>query len=169
MDVTMRQRWSKSILRTGHHTWVLLSITTRSHSEMEATGISAQALMALRPGCEDTLEKHHLASPRQTMQVEDAAYSLFGIFSLSLPVTYGERDKGLDRLLAQLLTSSWDMSILPWTGRSGNFNGCLPPGTSVFSWLPTSHIPQPSPTPKWESLLIDFARSTSPCLPGQSE
>ena len=112
-------------------------------SEMEeATGVSARALMTLRPDLDDIREKLRLASTRQTTLVEDAAYSLLGIFSASLPIMYGEGDKALGRLSAQLLTSSGDTSILAWTGRPGGFNSCLPAGITVFSQSPTSHIPQ---------------------------
>jgi hypothetical protein len=111
-------------------------------SEMEeATRVPARALMALRPGLDDIREKLRLASTRQTTRVEDAAYSLLGIFSMSLPVVYGEGDKALGRFLAQLLTSSGDPSILAWTGPSGNFNSCLPTNIAVFNSLPTTHIP----------------------------
>ena len=49
-------------------------------SEMEqATGVSAQQLMALRPSL-SIREKLRLASTRSTTRVEDAAYSLLGIF-----------------------------------------------------------------------------------------
>jgi hypothetical protein len=112
-------------------------------SEMEeATGVSARALMALRPGVDDIREKLCLASRRETTLVEDAAYSLLGIFSISLPVVYGEGDQALGRLLGQLLTSSGDTSILAWIGKSGSFNSCLPTNITVFSQLPTLHIPQ---------------------------
>jgi hypothetical protein len=107
----------------------------------EVTRVSAEALMALRPGLDDIREKLRLASTRQTTRVEDAAYSLLGIFSMSLPVVYGEGDKALGRFLAQLLTSSGDSSILAWTGRSGSFNSCLPVNIAVFDQLPTTHIP----------------------------
>ena len=111
-------------------------------SEMEeATGVSAQALMALRPGLDDIREKLRLASTRQTTRVEDTAYSLLGIFSMSLGIVYGEGDKALGRFLAQLLTSSGDTSILAWTGRSGGLNSCLPANIVVFDQLPTTHIP----------------------------
>ena len=111
-------------------------------SEMEeATGVSARALMALRPGLGDIREKLRLASTRQTTRVEDAAYSLLGIFSMSLPIVYGEGNKALGRFLAQLLTSSGDTSILAWTGNSGRFNSCLPADIAVFHQLSTMHIP----------------------------
>ena len=112
-------------------------------SEMEeATGVSARALMGLQPGIDVIREKLCLASQRETTLVEDAAYSLLGIFSASLPIVYGEGNKALRRLLAQLLTSAGDTSILAWTGKSGNFNSCLPADITVFNQLPTSHIPQ---------------------------
>ncbi|KAF8139679.1 hypothetical protein EV363DRAFT_1310308 [Boletus edulis] len=111
-------------------------------SEMEeATGISAQSLTALRPGKHDIREKLCLASQRETTFFEDAAYSLLGIFSISLPIVYGEGDHALGRLLAQLLTNSGDTTILAWAGKSGSFNSCLPSNIAVFSELPSSHIP----------------------------
>jgi hypothetical protein len=113
-------------------------------SEMEEAtnaNVSAQALKALRPGLEGIREKLCLASRRETTLVEDAAYSLLGIFSVSLPILYGEGDRALGQLLARLLTCSGDTSILAWTGRSGTFNSCLPACITVFDDLPTSHIP----------------------------
>ncbi|KAF8546292.1 hypothetical protein OG21DRAFT_1380898, partial [Imleria badia] len=59
-------------------------------------------------------EKLRLASTRRTTWIEDAVYSLLGIFSLSFPVVYGEGDGALGRLLARLLMSSGDTSILAW-------------------------------------------------------
>ena len=72
--------------------------------------------------------------------VEDAAYSLLGIFSVSLWVVYGEGDQALGQLLAQLLTSLGDTGILAWTGRSGSFNSCLLTDIIVFKQVLSSHI-----------------------------
>ena len=108
----------------------------------KATGVSARPLMDLRPGSDNIREKLCLASRRETTRVEDAAYSLFGIFAVTLPIVYGEGDHALGRLLAQLLPSSGDTSILAWTGQSGSFNSCLPARIAVFNQMPTSHIPR---------------------------
>ncbi|KAF8430755.1 hypothetical protein L210DRAFT_3363599, partial [Boletus edulis BED1] len=85
-------------------------------SEMEqTTGVSAEQLMALRPGLSSIREKLRLASTRRTTWVEDAAYSLLGIFSaIGIPAIYGEGEASLGRLLANVLTRSGDMSILAW-------------------------------------------------------
>ena len=130
-------------------------------SEMEeATGVSAQALMSLRPGLDDIREKLRLASRRETTLVEDEAYSLLGIFSMSLSVVYGEGDKALGRFLAQLLTSSGDTSILAWTGRSGSFNSCLPTNIAVFNRPPTTHIPPALERAEMDVITAKLRRSS---------
>ena len=82
-------------------------------SEMEqATGISAERLKALRPGLSNIREKLRLASTRTTTKVEDAAYSLIGIFeAASLIANYGEGETSLGRLLANVLTRSGDVGL----------------------------------------------------------
>ncbi|KAF8435496.1 hypothetical protein L210DRAFT_2531246 [Boletus edulis BED1] len=112
-------------------------------SEMErATGISAQQLKELRPGLSSIWEKLRLASTRRTTWVEDAAYSLLGIFSaIGIPAIYGEGEASLGRLLANVLTRSGDASILAWTGDSSRFNSCLPARITVFNGPATSHPP----------------------------
>ena len=114
-------------------------------SEMEqATGVSAQKLMALRPGLSSIREKLRLASTRQTTLVEDTAYSLLGIFSVAgISAIYGEGENALGRLLAHILAGSGDASILSWTGQSGGYNSCLPAHITVFNQSATSHLPLP--------------------------
>ena len=147
---TFQEYHASKVVRFYTEDWKLyLNLDIPNHKESpeiiaemeEATHVSAQTLMALRPGLDDIREKLRLASTRQTTRVEDAAYSLLGIFSMSLSVVYGEGDKALGRFLAQLLTSSGDTSILAWAGRSGSFNSCLPADIAVFKQLPTTHIP----------------------------
>ena len=131
-------------------------------SEMEeATGVWAPALTVLRPGLDDIREKLRLASTRQTTLVEDVAYSLFGIFSTSLPVVYGEGDQAHGRLLAQLLTSSGNASILAWTGESGSFNSCLPSNITVFNQLPPPHIPLAMPRTEMENTIAGLGACSS--------
>ncbi|KAF8435996.1 hypothetical protein L210DRAFT_3549787 [Boletus edulis BED1] len=116
-------------------------------SEMEqATGVSAEQLVALRPGLSSIREKLHLASTRRTTRVEDAAYSLLGIFSaIGISAIYGEGEASLGRLLANVLTRSGDVSIIAWTGESSPFNSCLPARITVYNEPATSHLPAPIP------------------------
>jgi hypothetical protein len=124
-------------------------------SEMEqATGVAAQQLMALRPGLTSIREKLCLASTRQTTRVEDAAYSLLGIFSVSgINPIYGEGEKSLGLLLAHVLTGSGDVSILAWTGESGRYNSCLPAYIAVFNEPATSLLPRPIQDAEMERMI----------------
>ncbi|KAF8135597.1 hypothetical protein EV363DRAFT_1256153 [Boletus edulis] len=124
-------------------------------SEMEqATGVSAQQLMALSPGLSSIREKLRLASTRTTTWVEDAAYSLLGIFSaIGIPAIYGEGEASLGRLLANLMTRSGDAGILAWTGESSHFNSCLPARINVFDGPAASHLPSPISDPEMEHII----------------
>jgi len=154
---TLQEYIASKIIHFYTEDWTLyLDLELANHkespeviSEMEhATGVSAQHLMALRPGLSSIREKLRLASTRQTTLVEDAAYSLLGIFSVtSIPAIYGEGEGSLGRLLANVLTVSGDVSILAWTGESGSFNSCLPAYITVFNGPATSHLPPPIDDP----------------------
>ena len=159
---TLQEYHASKVVRFYTEDWTpYLNLDIYNHKESpeiisemeEATSISAQDLMSLRPGLDDIREKLRLASTRKTTRVEDAAYSLLGIFSVSLPILYGEGDKALGQLLAQLLTSSGDTSILAWTGKSGSFNSCLPTNIAVFSLSQISHIPPAIPELDMETAI----------------
>ena len=120
----------------------------------QATGISAERLKALRPGLSNIREKLRLASTRTTTKVEDAAYSLIGIFeAASLIANYGEGEISLGRLLANVLTRSGDVDILAWTGESSEFNSCLPSRVAVYNGPATSHTPSSIPNTEMEHLI----------------
>ena len=166
---TFQQYHASKVVRFYTKDWKLyMNLDIPNHkespeiiSEMEgATGLSAKTLMALRPGLDDIREKLYLASTRRTTLVEDAAYSLLGIFSMSLPVVYGEGDHALGRLLARLLPSSGDTSILAWTGKSGSFNSCLPTNITVFKQLSPSHIPPAIANTEMEQLIATLRASS---------
>ena len=148
---TLQEYIAAKIIRFYTEDWTpYLNLDTSNHkdsskvvSETEkATGVSAQQLTGLHPGLSSIREKLRLASMRQTTMVEDAAYSLLGIFSIAgIPAIYGEGENALGRLLAHILAGSGDTSILAWTGLSGDFNSCLPAHITVFDRPTTSHLP----------------------------
>ncbi|KAN0088011.1 hypothetical protein V8E55_006632 [Tylopilus felleus] len=147
---TFQEYHASKVVRFYTKDWTLyLNLDVPNHkespaiiSEMQAvTGVSARVLMALRPGLNDIREKLYLASTRHATRVEDAAYSLLGIFSMTLTASYGEGDRSLGRLLAHLLPSSGDTGILAWSGKSGTFNSCLPANITVFNQRSPPHLP----------------------------
>ncbi|KAG9314864.1 hypothetical protein JVU11DRAFT_3961 [Chiua virens] len=154
---TFQEYHASKVVRFYNDDWTLYrNLDAPNHkmspeivSEMEeATGVSTDALTALQPGLDNIREKLCLASQRETTVPEDAAYALFGIFSVSVTC----------RLC------SGDTSILAWTGRSGSFNSCLPSELTVFGELPTTHIPHTISTAEMETMTTGL-RASSPSMP----
>ncbi|KAK1827435.1 heterokaryon incompatibility protein-domain-containing protein [Podospora conica] len=54
------------------------------------------------------------ASGRKTTRVEDAAYSLMGLFDVNMPLLYGEGQKAFVRLQREIMNQSDDMSVFAW-------------------------------------------------------
>ena len=147
---TLQEYVAARVIRFYTEDWMpYLNLEVFNHKESpeiilemeQATRVSAQQLKNLRPGLSSIREKLRLASTRQTTRVEDAAYSLLGIFSVSgISAIYGEGEKALGRLLAHILAVSGDTSILAWTGQSGGHNSCLPAHITVFNRPATPHL-----------------------------
>src|SRR3984885_3787830 len=85
------------------------------------------------------------ASKRETTRVEDLAYCLMGIFSIHMPLLYGERERAFVRLQEEIMKISDDHSLFAWKSTedhsgllatspiafvdSGNFISSNSPGT----------------------------------------
>lgn len=107
------------------------------------TGLDAARLAALKPGSTDAREKLRLASTREATRREDIAYSMLGIFKVTIEAIYGDDEvpRALGRLLGALLTQSADVSILAWTGKPSEYNTCLPAEITVYQKSERLHIP----------------------------
>ncbi|KAI9566978.1 hypothetical protein HD554DRAFT_2111690 [Boletus coccyginus] len=69
------------------------------------------------PGPKDIAERMSWAAGRTTTRGEDRAYSLMGIFGVSMSVAYGEGpDQAFFRLTEAILHVSDSLDILNWTG-----------------------------------------------------
>ena len=60
-------------------------------------------------------QKMSWAAKRQTRRMEDMAYSLMGIFDVSMPLLYGEGKKAFTRLQHEIAKISNDDSLFAWT------------------------------------------------------
>jgi hypothetical protein len=56
------------------------------------------------------------AAERETTRVEDIAYCLVGIFSVNMPLLYGEGKRAFLRLQEKLVRVSTDQSLFAWRG-----------------------------------------------------
>jgi len=128
-----------------------------------ATGTDVDVLLSLRPGSDNVRQKLCLAATRIATKQEDMAYSLFGIFDVSISVTYGEgQQRAVGRLLQEVLTRSGDVTILAWTGKSSDYNSCLPAEISVYRETVSPYVPSPIEDSEMDALVSKLR--TSPIM-----
>lgn len=95
-------------------------------------------------------------SGRNTTRVEDKAYSLLGIFGVSLPMLYGEGRRAFSRLQEELVRTRDDQSIFAWEAQYDHG----PTGMAValtdspddfirapkgYQWISPSELPRRKP------------------------
>ncbi|KAI1327720.1 HET-domain-containing protein [Xylariaceae sp. FL0255] len=93
--------------------WIVLGTKKALAATISAaTGIESQCL------CKETrlrqysvAQRMSWAADRHTTREEDIAYSLMGIFNISMPLLYGEGSKAFARLQEEIIKSSNDHSI----------------------------------------------------------
>lgn len=59
-------------------------------------------------------QKMSWAATRESTRIEDASYSLMGIFQINMPLLYGEEERAFLRLQTEIINSYPDPSILAW-------------------------------------------------------
>lgn len=59
-------------------------------------------------------QKMSWAATRESTRIEDASYSLMGIFQINMPLLYGEEERAFLRLQTEIINSCPDPSILAW-------------------------------------------------------
>ena len=97
------------------------------------TGIHPEALLC----ADDRLQNFSIAqrmswaSLRQTTRIEDLAYCLMGIFSVNMPMLYGEGERSFIRLQEEIMKSSDDPTIFAWRKMANN-GGLLATSPAVF-------------------------------------
>ncbi len=107
----------------------------------EITRIRAEVLRWDDPDALLTIsvaERMSWAAGRQTTRVEDAAYSLLGLFGVNMPLLYGEGDRAFIRLQEEIIKESNDLSLFSWSidnGRSADqtYWGILAPSPREFA------------------------------------
>jgi len=152
-SVWFKRGWTLQELLAPHtmlfftREWSLYRDSSSNHKEdstilgelEQATGITSRHLTDFHPGVDDARSRLQWASTRCTIQPEDTAYSLLGVFGLHIPILYGESaENALGRLLAEVISKSGDTSILDWVGKSSAFNSCFPATITPYRTLPLS-------------------------------
>jgi len=103
---------------------------------MKATGISAEDLADFKPGPTSVDDRMCWAAKRLTTRGEDVAYSLMGIFDVSIPTAYGEgADRAFVRLVEAIMLARGDTSVLNWAGQPARHHGSRYLPASPASYL----------------------------------
>ncbi|KIK43508.1 hypothetical protein CY34DRAFT_803762 [Suillus luteus UH-Slu-Lm8-n1] len=102
------------------------------------TRIPETDLRAFTPDTNRVQEKMVWASNRRTRRVEDIAYSLIGIFDVSLMVAYGEGKRAFYRLMEAILQRCDHWEIFSWKGPSSSYNAALPADPSCYPAVKTT-------------------------------
>ncbi|ORY12538.1 heterokaryon incompatibility protein-domain-containing protein [Clohesyomyces aquaticus] len=80
----------------------------------ERTGIPHRVLKGINGPSISVAQKLSWASNRETTRVEDMAYCLLGLFSVNMPLLYGEGWRAFNRLQEEILRQEKDHSLLAW-------------------------------------------------------
>lgn len=85
------------------------------------------------------------ASGRITTREEDRAYSLLGIFSVNMPMLYGEGSRAFIRLQEEIAKENNDLSLFAWTREQGSCRstGNTSEGTTGAA-MPRKEVTEPS-------------------------
>ncbi|KAI8944660.1 HET-domain-containing protein [Xylaria longipes] len=101
------------------------------------TGIDREILLGKMPlGSASIARRMSWAAKREVTRPEDIAYSLMGVFSVNMPMLYGEgAERAFLRLQEEIMRESDDQSLFAWINQSSSPDarfGLLAPSASNF-------------------------------------
>ncbi|KAG2357259.1 hypothetical protein BDR07DRAFT_1420911 [Suillus spraguei] len=106
----------------------------------ETTGISSQDLQAFVPGPFQVDRRMVWAAARTTTRSEDVAYSLMGIFDVSIPIAYGEgAQRAFFRLVEAIMQVSNEPAVLNWAGKPAQIHRL----STAFPSAPACYVGHP--------------------------
>lgn len=104
----------------------------------QATGVQRSILSHTeKPESCSVAQRMSWAAGRITERVEDRAYSLLGLFNVTLEMVYGEREKAFIRLQEKIIQHTADQSVFAWSldrrNHPNGYSGLLAPSPDSFA------------------------------------
>ncbi|KFY98268.1 hypothetical protein V498_01533 [Pseudogymnoascus sp. VKM F-4517 (FW-2822)] len=97
------------------------------------TGIDMDALNGDDLAAFSIARRMSWAAGRETTVPEDAAYCLFGIFGVNMPMLYGEGERAFIRLQEEIMKHSADHSLFAWSSKEPCARGLLARSPADFA------------------------------------
>jgi len=103
-----------------------------------STGIEPSVLTGEKsPSQYSIAQRMSGAAGRITERIEDRAYSLLGLFNVSMPMVYGQREQAFIRLQEAIAAQSADQSIFAWSldrvNHPEGYSGLFAPSPDSFA------------------------------------
>ncbi|KAG1743007.1 hypothetical protein EDB19DRAFT_580080 [Suillus lakei] len=148
---TLQELLAPRIIRFFRKDWVPLTNNRNDKADhatnrpildviTKVTGISPQDLQAFIPGPFQVDARMVWAASRRTTRSEDVAYSLMGIFDVSIPIAYGEgAQRAFFRLVEAIMQASNDTGVLNWAGKPAQIHGL----STAFPSAPACYVGRP--------------------------
>jgi hypothetical protein len=113
---TLQELLAPNNMQFFNHKWQLIGTkTSLKRCLSKITGISPGILTGQFPiGSASIAQRMSWAALRKTTRPEDIAYCLMGIFSVHMPLLYGEGEKAFHRLQEEIMKSSDDHTLFAW-------------------------------------------------------
>ena len=131
--------------------WASLGARTSLQRDIsETTGIPGDILTGTQPlESASVARRMSWAANRNTTRDEDIAYCLMGIFSVYMPMLYGEGSNAFIRLQEESMEASDDHTIFAWRADIDSPHGLLADSPSAFAdsgyiqpfRAPRNHLP----------------------------
>ena len=97
------------------------------------TGIDMDALNGGNLAAFSIARRMSWAAGRKTTVPEDAAYCLFGLFAVNMPMLYGEGERAFVRLQEEIMKHSADHSLFAWSSNEPCARGLLARSPADFA------------------------------------
>ncbi|KAF9223458.1 hypothetical protein BS17DRAFT_673606, partial [Gyrodon lividus] len=101
----------------------------------EITGIPEDDIYEFSPTPDHVDERMTWAAGRRTTRAEDTAYSLMGMFDVSIQIAYGEgAERAFCRLIEAIILAGGSSTVLNWAGQPAKHHSsrCLPSSPASY-------------------------------------
>lgn len=140
---TLQELLAPNVVRFYGKDWNPISAQVHAHGDKDnevitraitrVTGIPDVHLRRFNPSCALVAEIMTWSAKRKTTRIEDRAYSLLGLFNVSIPIAYGEGHRAFYHLMVALANECLTPLFFAWAGRHSDYSNALPSSPACYA------------------------------------